>query len=52
MKLALIAPDGVDEQSRSAQVLSEAISVEPNFPAGTVAFLLRLHILAQNLVKD
>lgn len=58
MKHALIAPHGVDEQSCSAQVLSEAISVGPNFTACTVAFLLRLntqtrlHVLAQNAVKD
>lgn len=31
MKHALIAPHGVDEQSCRAQVLSEAISVGPNF---------------------
>lgn len=57
MKHALIAPHGVDEQSCSAQVLSEAISVRPNFTSCTVAFLLRLnprvrlHVLTQNTVK-
>lgn len=57
VKHALIAPHGVDEQSCRAQVLSEAISVRPNFTAYTVAFLLRqntragLHVLTQNVVK-